>query len=89
MHSGLGILDASNIKITLTQNPRTVPEPGSTEEKSQKVCTDHMALASWSEAQGWARPEIQPYGLLSLAPTASVFHYATECFEGMKFISWL
>ena len=77
-------LDASNIKITLTRSPRAVPEPGSAEEKSQKVCTDHMISAVWTEQKGWARPIITPYGPLSLMPTANVLHYATECFEGMK-----
>lgn len=27
---------------------------------------------------------MRPYENLSIAPTASVLHYATECFEGMK-----
>ena len=29
-------------------------------------------------------PEIVPYGPLSIMPTASCLHYATQCFEGMK-----
>ena len=33
---------------------------------------------------GWGVPEVKPYGPLSIMPTASVLHYATECFEGMK-----
>ena len=77
-------LDASDIKITLTQNPRPVPEPGSAEERSQKVCTDHMVSALWTLENGWACPELTPYGPLSLMPTANVLHYATETFEGMK-----
>ena len=79
-----GQLDASDIKITLTTTPRPVPLPGSAEERSQKVCTDHMVAVTWTETNGWARPEIKPYGPLSLMPTANVLHYATECFEGMK-----
>ncbi|KIW79285.1 branched-chain amino acid aminotransferase [Fonsecaea pedrosoi CBS 271.37] len=77
-------LDASNIKITLTKQPRSVPAPGSAEEKSQKVCTDHMVSAQWTLEKGWAQPEITPYGPLAIMPTANVLHYATECFEGMK-----
>ena len=79
-----GQLDASDIKITITSTPRPVPLPGSAEERSQEVCTDHMVSATWTEAKGWARPEIKPYGPLSLMPTANVLHYATECFEGTK-----
>lgn len=33
---------------------------------------------------GWATPKIQPYGKLCLDPSATVFHYAMTCFEGMK-----
>jgi branched-chain amino acid aminotransferase len=43
-----------------------------------------MVTAVWNQSTGWADPELKPYGNLSLAPTASVLHYATECFEGMK-----
>lgn len=32
----------------------------------------------------WGQMEIFPYGPLPLAPTAKVFHYAQEVFEGMK-----
>jgi branched-chain amino acid aminotransferase len=43
-----------------------------------------MLTARWTEKSGWEAPEIRPYGPLSIMPTASVLHYATECFEGMK-----
>ncbi|CAI4215272.1 unnamed protein product [Parascedosporium putredinis] len=48
------------------------------------ICTDHMITANWSADAGWAAPKLHPYGPLSLMPTASVLHYATECFEGLK-----
>jgi branched-chain amino acid aminotransferase len=43
-----------------------------------------MVTVTWTESQGWHAPELKAYGPLSLMPTASVLHYATECFEGMK-----
>ncbi len=43
-----------------------------------------MVSVRWTKASGWEAPELKPYGPLSLMPTASVFHYATECFEGLK-----
>ncbi|KAL2437627.1 Branched-chain-amino-acid aminotransferase [Exophiala dermatitidis] len=43
-----------------------------------------MLTARWTKQSGWEAPEIRPYGPLSIMPTASVLHYATECFEGMK-----
>ncbi len=33
---------------------------------------------------GWLPPRITPYQNLSLDPSSCVFHYAFECFEGMK-----
>jgi branched-chain amino acid aminotransferase len=80
----LAELDASKVQCTYTTSPRTVPEVGSAEMASQKVCSDHMIQAQWTSEQGWAAPTLQPYGPLTLSPTASCLHYATECFEGMK-----
>lgn len=51
---------------------------------SQRTCTDHMITAKWTEENGWEAPELKPYGPFSIMPTASVLHYATECFEGLK-----
>ncbi|RYC61271.1 hypothetical protein CHU98_g4940 [Xylaria longipes] len=77
-------LDASKLTYTFTENPREVPELGVTEIEGSTICTDHMITAKWSAKNGWAAPELKPYGPLSLMPTASVLHYATECFEGLK-----
>lgn len=43
-----------------------------------------MITVSWTSTTGWQTPRLKPYGPLSLDPTASCLHYATECFEGMK-----
>ena len=43
-----------------------------------------MLTCAWTAESGWGVPEIKPYGPFSIMPTASVLHYATECFEGMK-----
>jgi branched-chain amino acid aminotransferase len=80
----LAELDASKVTVTHTSTPRSVPAVGSAEMASQKICTDHMIQAKWTAESGWDSPSLQPYGPLSLAPTASCLHYATECFEGMK-----
>ena len=78
-------LDASKLLFTRNLNPHAVPEPDSREVWSQSVCTDHMVTCQWTSTGGWAAPHLQPYGPLQLMPTASVLHYATECFEGLKF----
>lgn len=43
-----------------------------------------MVTARWTVESGWEAPELKPYGAFSIMPTASVLHYATECFEGLK-----
>lgn len=43
-----------------------------------------MLQIQWTESEGWHAPRIVPYGNLSIDPTAGVFNYAFECFEGMK-----
>ncbi|UJO24142.1 Branched-chain-amino-acid aminotransferase, mitochondrial [Fulvia fulva] len=77
-------LDTSKMTYTYTKNPRTVPAPDSDETKAQKTCTDHMVSARWTIENGWDAPELKPYGPLAIMPSASVLHYATECFEGLK-----
>lgn len=77
-------LDGSKFNITRSTNLRDVPLPGSAEELSHSHCTDHMVTVKWTADKGWETPEVKPYQNLSIPPTASVLHYATECFEGMK-----
>jgi branched-chain amino acid aminotransferase len=77
-------LDASKLKFTKTTTPMAVPQPGDPIIATASQCTDHMITAVWRSTTGWDAPALRPYGNLSLAPTASVLHYATECFEGMK-----
>src|SRR5690606_11145053 len=45
---------------------------------------DHMLTIEWNKETGWQAPHIVPYQNLSLDPATCVFHYAFECFEGMK-----
>ncbi|UKZ74922.1 hypothetical protein TrVFT333_002592 [Trichoderma virens FT-333] len=77
-------LDASKLIYNLTKDPRPVPDEDVANASDQTICTDHMVTATWTASAGWATPELKPYGPLSLMPTASVLHYATECFEGLK-----
>ncbi|UKZ81462.1 hypothetical protein TrVFT333_009234 [Trichoderma virens FT-333] len=77
-------LDASKLKFTKTTTPMAVPKPGDPVIASHAQCTDHMITAIWRADYGWEDPELKPYTNFSLPPTASVFHYATECLEGMK-----
>ena len=43
-----------------------------------------MFLMDYSTGKGWHDARIVPYGPISLSPAASVLHYGTEVFEGLK-----
>ncbi|KAI4853336.1 branched-chain amino acid aminotransferase II [Aureobasidium sp. EXF-8845] len=43
-----------------------------------------MIQASWNCDSGWEPPILKPSEPLQIQPTASVLHYAIECFEGLK-----
>ncbi|KAG6094369.1 hypothetical protein E4U30_003412 [Claviceps sp. LM220 group G6] len=77
-------LAASQLSYSLTTTPRPVPDEITATSGDETVATDHMVTATWRASTGWASPELKPYGPLSLMPTASCLHYATECFEGLK-----
>ena len=77
-------LDASKLTVERTASPRAVPTPEEANAGPETVCTDHMVTAKWNVKTGWGAPRLHPYGPISLMPTASVLHYATECFEGLK-----
>jgi len=46
--------------------------------------TDHMAVATWTQPDGWQDSAIVPYGPFLLDPATAVLHYAQEIFEGLK-----
>ncbi|MBZ4019514.1 branched-chain amino acid aminotransferase [Streptomyces purpurogeneiscleroticus] len=49
-----------------------------------EVMTDHMVTIKWSRERGWHDARLGAYGPLTLDPTAQVFHYGQEIFEGLK-----
>lgn len=49
-----------------------------------KHFTDHMAMLTWTQQDGWHDAQVRPYGPLLLDPSAAVLHYAQEIFEGLK-----
>ncbi|RKP03849.1 hypothetical protein CXG81DRAFT_9038 [Caulochytrium protostelioides] len=75
-------IDATKLVVEKTTEPRSLPP------KEQlgfgKVFTDHMLTLDWDLEKGWTAPRIHPYAKIALDPSAIVFHYAVECFEGMK-----
>jgi len=46
--------------------------------------TDHMITLRWDAEQGWHDGRLEQFQTIALPPSASVFHYGQEIFEGMK-----
>jgi branched-chain amino acid aminotransferase len=46
--------------------------------------SDHMFTQEYDQDKGWHNALISPYHALSLDPSAAVFHYSQEIFEGLK-----
>ncbi len=46
--------------------------------------SDHMFTQNFEPSKGWHNALISPYHALSLDPSAAVFHYSQEIFEGLK-----
>ncbi len=69
------------IKITKTTTPKAKPEG---KLGFGKVFTDHMFVMNYTEGKGWHDARIEPYHAITLDPSAMVFHYGQEMFEGLK-----
>lgn len=74
--------------FTITRNPHAksaaeraaiMEDPGFGQSFS-----DHMVLVDWEQERGWHDARVVPYGPLTLDPSATVFHYGQEIFEGLK-----
>lgn len=71
-------------ELKVTKAKTLKPHPAPETLVFGKTFTDHMFLWNYDAGQGWHDPRIVPYGPLELEPSAMVFHYAQEVFEGMK-----
>lgn len=80
--SKLKPLKHEGIQVTITEKPQLKPDPKTL--KFGHKFSDHMLLVDWNKEKGWNTPSIIPFGNLSLSPASSCFHYAIECFEGLK-----
>jgi branched-chain amino acid aminotransferase len=75
-------------KFSLTRTANPVPA----EEREAilaapglgRYFTDHMTTARWTAEDGWHDRKVGPLVPFSLHPSAAVFHYAQEVFEGLK-----
>ncbi|KAK1767636.1 putative branched-chain-amino-acid aminotransferase [Phialemonium atrogriseum] len=80
--SKLRDIDPLKLHVTQTTKPGALQKPE--DLVFGKTFTDHMISIEWNATEGWLAPRIIPYQNLSLDPASCVFHYAFECFEGMK-----
>ena len=71
-----------HISITKTAHPGKLPPADRLGFGS--VFTDHMFLMDYTDREGWHNARIVPFGPISISPAASVLHYGTEVFEGLK-----
>ena len=71
-------------EFPITRAAQLKPKPDPKTLSFGKVFTDYMFLMNYSPEQGWHDGRIVPYAPISLDPSAMVFHYAQEVFEGMK-----
>ena len=72
-----------NIRIEKTTTPKEKPAKDNPLTFGT-IFTDHMFVMNYEAGKGWFDPRIVPYGKLELEPSAMVFHYAQEMFEGLK-----
>lgn len=72
-----------NIRYELTKSPKALPAEDDP-LKFGTIFTDHMFVMDFDEGEGWHDARIVPYGPIELEPSAMIFHYGQEMFEGLK-----
>lgn len=72
-----------DIKIEKTTSPKEIP--GENDPlKFGTIFTDHMFIMNYETGKGWHDARVVPYQPIVLEPSAMVFHYGQEMFEGLK-----
>jgi branched-chain amino acid aminotransferase len=79
-------------RLALEFEQRRNPHPRSASERAAILddpgfgtnFSDHMAVATWTLADGWHDSAVVPYGPFAIDPATAVLHYAQEIFEGLK-----
>ncbi len=72
-----------SIKIEKTKTPKELPGADNP-LKFGTIFTDHMFIMNYTEGEGWHDARVVPYQPVCLDPSAMVFHYGQEMFEGLK-----
>lgn len=72
-----------DIRVEKTTSPKELPGEDNP-LKFGTIFTDHMFIMNYEEGKGWHDARIVPYQPVELDPSAMVFHYGQEMFEGLK-----
>ena len=72
-----------DIRIEKTTNPKQLPAADNP-LRFGTIFTDHMFIMNYETGKGWHDARIVPYQPVVLDPSAMVFHYGQEMFEGLK-----
>lgn len=72
-----------NIRIDKTTAPKELPKADNPLQFG-KIFTDHMFMMNYAPDKGWHDARVVPYAPITLEPSAMVFHYGQEMFEGLK-----
>jgi|TARA_B110000285_G_scaffold144214_1_gene161102 branched-chain amino acid aminotransferase len=48
--------------------------------------TDHMLMCDWTKEDGWAAPQIVPYGPIKIETSATSLHYGISVHEGCNVV---
>lgn len=70
------------IEVIKTKKPKQMPKVD--ELGFGKYFTDHMFIMKYNEGIGWHDAKIVEYGPIPFSPSALIFHYGQETFEGLK-----
>ncbi len=68
--------------ITKTTDPKEKPDQNNLGFGT--IFTDHMFEMNYDPDKGWHDGKVVPYAPICLDPSAMVFHYGQEMFEGLK-----
>ncbi|RYM02872.1 branched-chain amino acid aminotransferase [Sporolactobacillus sp. THM7-7] len=73
---------AQTIAFRQADQLKQKPDPG--QLGFGRYFTDYMFVMDYAPEAGWHDPRIVPYGPIALEPSAIIFHYGQEVFEGLK-----
>ncbi|WP_099466530.1 branched-chain amino acid aminotransferase [Konateibacter massiliensis] len=72
-----------DIKFEATKNPKPIPDENDPLVFGT-IFTNHMFVMDYEMGKGWHNPRVTEYAPIVLEPSAMVFHYGQEMFEGLK-----